>query len=412
MDAESVSRPESVDQLSEEVRRAAATETRLVVVSAGSKRNMGRPVNAQHEIDLSALSGVKLYEPEELVMTADAGTPLVEIEQLTAECGQHLAFEPPDFGPLLGEQPAQGTVAGAIACNIAGPRRIKAGAARDHFLGFEAINGRGEPFKSGGRVVKNVTGYDLSKLMAGSWGTLGVMTEVTLKVLPIGETTSTVMAAGLDDASAVRLLTCALQSPNDVSGAAHLPLVVATRSAVLPISESVTALRLEGPVPSVTDRAADLTRVAEEICNACTGQVIEPLDAEASSLFWAEVRDARFFAVSDTTLWRMSVPPAEGPRIANTIVTALGAAEHYFDWGGGLIWIAAEQSQDAGASVVRSALGEKGGHAMLVRAPEEVRSCVSVFQPLDPVLDRLNRQVKASFDPLGILNPGRMYAGM
>ncbi len=412
MAAESVSRPETANQLHEEVRRAVAAETPLVVIGAGSKRNMGRPVDAQHEVDLSALSGVKLYEPEELVMTAAAGTALAEIEQLTAKRGQQLAFEPPDLGPVLGEQPAQGTVAGAIACNLAGPRRIKAGAARDHLLGFQAVNGRGELFKSGGRVVKNVTGYDLSKLMAGSWGTLGVMTEVTFKVLPAADTASTVIVSGLDDVTAIKLLTSALQSPNDVSGAAHLPGAVTARSAALSLAESITALRIEGPAPSVVERAAALTRIAEEYCNVDAGQVVAPLDAGTSSLFWAEIRDVRFFAASNHLLWRISAPPVEGPRIASAIVAELATAEHYFDWGGGLIWIAAEPTQDASAAVVRAALEAGGGYATLVRAPEETRSRVSVFQPLDAALDNLNRQVKASFDPLGILNPGRMYAGM
>ena len=412
MVATSVSRPESADQLHELMRQAVADETRLAVVGAGSKRSMGRPIDTQHEIDLSELSGVKLYEPEELVLTAVAGTPLAEIEQITAERDQQLAFEPPDFGPLLGEPPGKGTVAGAIACNLGGPRRIKSGAARDHFLGFQAINGRGEPFKSGGRVVKNVTGYDLPKLLAGSWGTLGVMTEVTLKILPAAEVTATVLVAGLDDATANKLMTSALQSPNDVSGAAHLPAVVSAKSGVLAIEESVTALRIEGPAPSVADRATALASMAGEYCRTDDVQILEPLDPAASLLFWAEVRDARFFVATDDPLWRLSVPPAEGPRIASAIVSALGTAKHYFDWGGGLIWIATQRSPDAGADIVRAALGINGGHATLVRAPQEIRARVSVFQPLEPVLEGLNRQVKASFDPLGILNPGRMYEGL
>ena len=407
-----VSRPDTANQLLEEVRSAMAAESPLSIVGAGSKRNMGRPMETTSAIDLSALTGVMLYEPEELVISAAAGTPIAEIEELVAAHSQQLAFEPPDLGPIVGEKKARGSIGGAIACNLSGPRRIKAGAARDHVLGFHAISGRGEQFKSGGRVVKNVTGYDLSKLISGSWGTLGVMTQVTLKVLPTAESTSTVVVIGLDDTAAIKFLTSALQSSNDISGAAHLPGLVATRSSAFAIAESVTAVRVEGPSPSVAYRIADLTRIAEEHCRTAGGQIIEPLDAGVSFLFWAEVRDVSYFATSEKPLWRLSVPPTAGPKIAGLIVNALVNVEHFFDWGGGQIWLSVEPTPDAGETAVRNALMEVGGHASLVRAPEETRLRVPVFQPLDPVLYQLNSRIKASFDPLGILNPGRMYEGI
>ena len=412
MSAAPVSRPDTANQLLEEVRRAVAAESPLSIAGAGSKRNMGRPMETNSALDLSALTGVMLYEPEELVISAAAGTPVAEIEELVAAHGQQLAFEPPDLGPIVGEKKARGTVGGAIACNLSGPRRIKAGAARDHVLGFHAVSGRGEQFKSGGRVVKNVTGYDLSKLISGSWGTLGAMTEVTLKVLPVAESMSTVAVIGLDDVAAIKFLVSALQSPNEVSGAAHLPGLVATRSSAFSIAESVTAVRIEGPRPSVAHRIVDLTRIAEEHCRSTGGQIIEPLDAGVSLLFWAEVRDVSYFATSEKPLWRLSVPPTAGPQVAGSIANALVNVEHYFDWGGGQIWLSVEATPDAGETAVRSALTEVGGHATLVRAPEKTRLRVPVFQPLDPVLYQLNRRVKDSFDPLGILNPGRMYEGI
>jgi len=407
-----VNRPDTADQLLEEVRYAVAKKIPVSIVGAGSKWNMGRPMETTSVIELSALSGVMLYEPEELVISAAAGTPIAEIEKLVAAHDQQLAFEPPDFGPVFGEKKARGTVGGAIACNLSGPRRIKAGAARDHLLGFHAISGRGEQFKSGGRVVKNVTGYDLSKLISGSWGTIGVMTEITLKVLPVAESTSTFVVVGLDDTAAIKLLTKILQSSNDVSGAVHLPNVVAARSDVFSITESVTAVRVEGPVPSVTYRIADLTRIAEEHCRTAGGQIIEPLDGSASLLFWAEVRDASYFTTSENPLWRLSVPPTVGPQVANSIADALVNIEYFFDWGGGQIWLSVESTPDAGESAVRSVIMKVGGHANLVRASKETRLRVSVFQPLDPVLYQLNRRIKDSFDPLGILNPGRMYEGI
>ena len=166
----------------------------------GSKRAIGRPAQTDLTLDLSALSGITLYEPEELVLSAKAATPLAEIEALVAAKGQQLAFEPMDYATLLGGVAGRGTIGGALAANLSGPRRIKAGAARDHFLGFSAVSGRGETFKSGGRVVKNVTGYDLCKLIAGSWGTLAAMTEVTIKVLPAAETEETLLIRGLEPA--------------------------------------------------------------------------------------------------------------------------------------------------------------------------------------------------------------------
>ena len=412
MSATLVNRPDTADQLLEEVRYAVAKKIPVSIVGAGSKWNMGRPMETISVIELSALSGVMLYEPEELVISAAAGTPIAEIEKLVAAHGQQLAFEPPDFGPVFGEKKARGTVGGAIACNLSGPRRIKAGAARDHLLGFHAISGRGEQFKSGGRVVKNVTGYDLSKLISGSWGTIGVMTEITLKVLPVAASTSTFVVVGLDDTAAIKLLTKILQSSNDVSGAVHLPNVVAARSDVFSITESVTAVRVEGPVPSVTYRIADLTRIAEEHCRTAGGQIIEPLDGSASLLFWAEVRDASYFTTSENPLWRLSVPPTVGPQVANSIADALVNIEYFFDWGGGQIWLSVESTPDAGESAVRSVIMKVGGHANLVRASKETRLRVSVFQPLDPVLYQLNRRIKDSFDPLGVLNPGRMYEGI
>ena len=239
------------------VRWAVASGKTLELTGAGSKRAIGRAAQWDLTLDLSGLNGVTLYEPQELVLTARAGTPLAEIEALLAANGQQLAFEPMDYAPLLGGPAGSSTIGGALAANLSGPRRIKAGAARDHFLGFQAVSGRGERFKSGGRVVKNVTGYDLCKVMAGSWGTLAALTEVTIKTLPRPETEATVVVLGLDAAAAARAMTAAMNSSCDVSGAAHLPAALGVR---LPIGEAVgggrtiTALRLEGVAPSVTHR--------------------------------------------------------------------------------------------------------------------------------------------------------------
>src|SRR4051794_37981459 len=233
----------------------------LEVIGRGSKRALGRPSQSDLTLDLSDLSGVTLYEPEELVLSAKAGTPIAEIEALVAERGQQLDFEPMDYGPILGFKAGAGSLGGALAANLSGPRRIKAGAARDHFLGVSAVSGRGEAFKSGGRVVKNVTGYDLCKLLAGSYGTLAAMIDVTIKTLPKPETEETVMVAGLDDARAAEAMAAAMGSACDVSAAAHLPKTVAMSFDGLHAAEGATIFRLEGVAPSVRHRKTSLAEL-------------------------------------------------------------------------------------------------------------------------------------------------------
>src|SRR5262245_52803618 len=248
------------------VQWALAEGKSLEIAGRGTKRAIGRPAQTDLTLDLSALTGVTLYEPEELVLTARAGTPIAEIEALVASNGQQLAFEPMDYAPLLGAVAGGGTVGGVLAANLSGPRRIKAGAARDHFLGLTAVSGRGETFRSGGRVVKNVTGYDLCKLLAGSWGTLAALTEVTVKTLPRPETEATVAVAGLDDAAAIQAMTAAMGSSCDVSGAAHLPVAVAASTPLAQAAgggRALTLLRLEGVAPSVAHRQAALIAIVK-----------------------------------------------------------------------------------------------------------------------------------------------------
>ncbi len=406
-------RPTTADELLAAVKDALADATPLEILGAGTKRDIGRPFQAGRRLETAAMTGITLYEPGELVMSARAGTPMAEIEAQLKKNNQELAFEPPDLGPLLGGAAGAQTIGGVLAGNLAGPRRIKAGSARDHFLGFHAVSGRGEAFKSGGRVMKNVTGYDLSKLLAGSWGTLAVMSDVTLKVLPAAEKTRSVLVLGLDPAAAVRAMTAALQSAHDVSGAAHLPAALAARSSVSYVSgagKSVTALRLEGTPGSVAWRCAELTKQMADF------GAVEELHSMNSATLWRELRDVSFLVEPrDRPVWRLSVPPQAGPSVAAAIAKVIDAS-WFMDWGGGLIWLSgAPGSADAGAGVVRDAVfGTVGadGHATLYRAPADLRASVAVFQPQPPALAALTERVKDSFDPKRILNPGRMYAGV
>jgi glycolate oxidase FAD binding subunit len=403
--------PRDAKEVEAAVQWALGAGRALEIVGHGSKRAIGRPAQTDLTLDLASLSGVTLYEPDELVLSAKAGTSLADIEALVASKGQQLAFEPMDYAPLLGSTAGRGSIGGALATNLAGPRRIKAGAARDHFLGFSAVSGRGETFKSGGRVVKNVTGYDLCKLMAGSWGTLAAMTEVTIKVLPRPETEATVVLTGLDDAAAVRAMAVAMGSSCDVSGAAHLPLGVAVR---IPLGEAVasgralTALRLEGVAPSVVHRKSALHALLRPF-----GEVAA-IDELVSRNLWRAVRDVTPFAANrtgaDEPLWCISTAPAKGAELASAI-TGAADAEVLYDWAGGRLWVLVH-ADDAAAALVRRAVRACGGHATLLRAPAAMRAAADVFEPPEAALAALTKRVKDSFDPKGVLNPGRVWPGV
>ncbi|HEY3951236.1 glycolate oxidase subunit GlcE [Phenylobacterium sp.] len=381
--------PKTAAEVAALVAEANAAGRSLEIVGGGTKRAVGAGVSADAVVSLAALDKVIDYAPEELVLTAQPGVPLAALETLVASHGQVLPFEPPHLTRLLGSK-GRPTLGGALAANLSGPRRLRAGAARDHFLGLAAVTGRGEIVKAGGRVVKNVTGYDLPKLVAGSWGTLAVMTEVTIKVLPAARTEITLLLFGLTDPRAGEALTVALNAPVDVSGAAHLPQAVAARPP-LKGEMAVTAIRLEGFAASVAARADHLAATLRSFGR------IEALDAALSRDFWAQVREVEAFArVKRSSVWRVSLPPAAGWRLTETV-----AGEAFYDWGGGLVWLLSE----AAPTEVHAAAHALGGHATLFRGEGPATAL------LDPALAALSARVKAAFDPRGVLNPGRMGLG-
>jgi glycolate oxidase FAD binding subunit len=398
--------PSDGRETAEIVAWAAAEGRSLELVAGGAMRAFGRPVKTEHVLDLRRLAGVVAYEPAELVLTARPAAPLKTVIAELAAAGQMLAFEPPDWRPLLGGE-GEPTLGGAIACGLAGPRRVRAGSARDYLLGFAAVNGFGEVWKAGGKVVKNVTGYDMMKLQAGAFGTLSALTEVTLKASPKPETATTLALAGLDDEAAIRLLARALNSPFEVSGAAHLPAAAARRSSVAALSEGqggATLLRLEGPLVSVAYRT--------EALEALLGRGARLTEAQ-SEIAWKEVAEVRPLLVPGSrVVWRACPTPSRAVEVARTCIQALPSAEVFFDWGGGLVWLSLDGSDagaDAGAAVIRGAVGRAGGHATLVVASEAQRAFVPVFEPAPGPLARLGAGVKAAFDPRNILNPGRMH---
>jgi glycolate oxidase FAD binding subunit len=398
--------PQTEGEIVEAVQWALAEQAPVEIVGHGSKRDLGRPLQTEHTITLSSYSGVTLYEPEELVLSAKAGTPIAELEALLAASGQAFQFEPMDYGPLLGQPAGQGSLGGLLATNLCGPRRLKSGSARDHVLGVRVVSGRGELFKSGGRVVKNVTGYDLSKGMANSWGTLGIATQITFKVLPAPETETTLVIRGLADDEAARAMAIAMGSSAEVASAAHLPANVAGRviDGVLK-GEASTLLRLEGFAPSVADRATML-----KVLLASAG-TIDDISGETSRKLWQEVRDVIPFADgTERPVWRVSMVPMEAYKLVASL--RMGAAvDAYYDWQGGLVWLRMEGEPEAEA--VRALIQKYGGgHATLVRAPITVRAALPVFEPQPAPLAALSKRLKQQFDPSGILNPGRMVAGV
>jgi len=354
----------------------AGAQRPLEPVGGGSKRAIGQPVEADL-LDLAALAGIVTYEPAELVLTARAATPLATLDASLSTHAQRLAFEPPDFGTLLGVHGEQ-TIGGVLAANLAGSRRVAAGAARDHFLGFNAVSGRGERFRAGGKVVKNVTGYDLPKLLAGSWGTLAVLTDVTLRVTPAAELDRTLVVASATPAASVALLSAALGSPYDVSAAGFDPALG-------------SLLRIEGFAASVAART-------DALCAQLRATATEVIDGAASRQLWHSHASAVALAPS-SVVWRISVAPADAP----AVLERLRPNRYLLDWGGGLIWAAFDAVE---AARVRAAFG--AGHATLIKAPAADRAVSPVFQPQPSVAAAVAMRLKAAFDPRGVLNPGRM----
>jgi glycolate oxidase FAD binding subunit len=394
------------------VRAALAGEQPLEIIGHGSRRLIGQPMATNALLDLSDLNAVTSYEPSELVITVQAGAPLADVVSLIDSKNQQFAFEPVSTAALLGT-PNLGTIGGMIGAGLAGPRRIKAGGVRDHLLGAHAVSGFGDSFKAGGRVVKNVTGYDLCKLLAGSWGTLAVMTEVTLKVMPRPESERTLVLQALDDVAANRAMTAALGSPFDVTGAGHLPnsafrAVLGGLGDLGNRQQAVTLLRLEGITASVAHRADALARLLAPFGPA------EILADAASAAIWSSIRDVQPFAANGALgawpVWRIVCPPASGGALGRQLARDTGG-DVIYDWGGGLIWAALPPKPDAHAALVRQRVGAVGGHAALLRAPVEVRRNVDVFHPQQGGLAGLSERVRHSFDPNNILNRGRLARG-
>ncbi len=382
--------PTTEAEVAETVRSASERAVPLEIRGGGTRRALGRPVQAAETLALDSLTGITFYDPGALTLEAAAGTPVGTVERALASEGQRLAFEPMDHRALLGSA-GEPTVGAVVACNVSGPRRVQAGACRDSLLAVRFVEGTGRIVASGRRVMKNVTGYDLVKLLCGSWGTLGVLTEVCLKVLPRPERSATLALECLDAEDAVAAMSRALGSPYEVTGAARLPG-----------DDPSTLLRVEGLADQVDYRLEGLRAMHAGV----SSHVVE---GDEHDRLWRRIRDVEDFAGSERPLWRLSVRPGDAPAVVRRLRDELGA-ETGLDWGGGLVWACLPDPADASADAVRGTLPPAGGHATLVRAPEAVRASVPVFQPQSPRVTAFGEALRDKFDPVRILNPGRMAA--
>ncbi|MGF1622540.1 MAG: FAD-binding protein [Rhodomicrobiaceae bacterium] len=401
--------PPGEEELASLVAQAVGQKMPVEICGNRTKRHIGRPMQVATRISTSEMNGVTLYEPTELVVSAKAGTPLSEIEALLAKNGQELAFEPARWerlSPAGGN--AQATIGATVAVNASGARRILRGSARDHLLGVRAVNGNGEIIKSGGRVMKNVTGYDVARGLAGSWGTLAVLSEVTMKVMPRAEETRSLIFLNLPDEGAVTAMCQAMGTPYEVSGTVHLPAAFVERMAspdIAKLGQPVTVLRLENFSAAVGRRVGELHERLKAF-----GAIYE-LDDERSRSFWDDIRTMKFLDGGDRPLWRITVSPDRAATLVSSLRAQLDCHAAY-EWSGGLIWVEVSPATDAGAAMIRRIIAEFAADAMLVRAPQTTRGAVDVFQPLPEANMALIRGLKEAFDPHRIFNPGRMYAGV
>ncbi|HEX7071042.1 MAG TPA: glycolate oxidase subunit GlcE [Rhodothermales bacterium] len=376
-------RPATLEELRDAIAGAARAGSKLRLRGGGSKDAVGAPTPEVAALDMREFSGIIEYDPPELVLTARAGTPLSDVNDAVASQGQMLAFDPYDHGPMFGALPGAATIGGIVAAGVSGSQRLSRGAARDHLLGFEAVSGAGEIFKAGSKVVKNVTGFDLSKLVAGSWGRLVALTQVTLKVVPRPQVQETMVMHGLDPAAAVAAMAQAVGSPAGVSAAAHLP----DREGA-----PMTLFRVDGFAESVAARKRSLEAVLADVGSA------ETLDGETGVSLWEQIRTAAPLPV-DRPLWRIVVAPRKAP----AVVEMLGDARWILDWAGGLIWAATT----AEAGVLRAAAEAAGGHAMLIRADAILRAKTAALHPPARGVVALEKSIRRAFDPENVFDCGR-----
>ena len=413
-DSDSTEYPQNEKEVSVFIKKFYKSNIPIELVGSGSKRKIGKPLQCAKTLNLSKLNGIIEYLPEELYIKVKANTPIKQIEEELKKNKQQLAFEPIDFGYLLNEKSDYGTAAGQVACNISGPRRFKVGSVRDHVLGFRGVNGKGEIIKSGGVVVKNVTGYDLSKLICGSYGTLVVLTEITFKVLPTPEESKTLIIHSQKIESAIELLGKAISSSNDISGAIFLPKEPEVRGCVMNIENtfklndlkyegSFAAIRIEGSKNSIDQRIKNLINELK-----ITNLNISILEVYQSEIFWNKVKSLEFFSFSKNSILRIVIPPSECVKL---IYQLSNKFKYYIDWGGALMWLEAFELSEEMFESIRRKVVKIGGYVTMIKNSDYLPYVEEVFT-INRDRFNISQNIKKSFDPKRILNPGKMYTGI
>ena len=414
LDSNPTEYPHTEKEVSNFIKKFYKSSLPIELVGSGSKRKIGKPLQCSKTLSLSKLSGIIKYLPEELYIKVKACTSIKEIEDELKKNKQQLAFEPIDFGYFLNGKSDFGTAAGQVSCNISGPRRFKVGSVRDHVLGFRGVNGKGEIIKSGGTVVKNVTGYDLSKLICGSYGTLVALTEITFKVLPAPEESKTLIIHGQKIESAIDFLDKAISSSNDVSGAIFLPGESKITGCTMDIEKtfklndlkyksSFTAIRIEGSKNSVDQRIQNLVNELKVI-----NFKISILEVYQSEIFWNKVKSLEFLSSSKNSILRIAIPPSECVKL---VYQFSNRYKYYLDWGGALIWVEAYELSEEMFDSIRKKVVKLGGYVTMIKNSDYLPYVEDVFTISR---DRFNisQNIKKSFDPKRILNPGKMYTGI
>ena len=407
--------PENEKGVSALIKQFYESNIPIELVGSGSKRKIGKPLQCSKSLNLSKLSGIVEYLPEELYVKVKACTPIRLIEEELKKNKQQLAFEPIDFGYLFSGKSDYGTAAGQVACNISGPRRFKVGSIRDHVLGFRGVNGKGEIIKSGGMVVKNVTGYDLSKLICGSYGTLVALTEITFKILPSPEESKTLVIHNLKLESSVDLLNQAISSSNDISGATFLPTEPECAGSEMNIEAtfklndlkyggSFTAIRIEGTRNSIEERIQNLKNELKII-----DYDVSILATYQSEIFWNKVKNLEIFSATKNNIIRIVIPSSQCVQLVYQLSST--KFKYYLDWGGALIWMEACELTEEMFDSIRKKVIKHGGYISMIKPSDHLPYVEEVFT-INMNRFNISQNIKKSFDPKRILNPGKMYTGI
>ena len=406
--------PEDETQISSVVKELFKKNQPAEVIGLGSKSFIGNKIQSAKKLSLSKLSGIIEYLPEELYIKVKANTPVEFIEKELEKNNQELAFEPIDFGFVENGKSNKGTIAGCLSCNFAGSRRFKVGSVRDHILGFRGVNGKGDIIKSGGTVVKNVTGYDLSKLVSGSFGTLVALSEITLKVLPKKKSSNTITIHTEDKKLVNELFEKISSSSSEVSGAVYVPeepkddsynqnKEMLFKFNDLKFQGSFLALRIEGDKLSIDERIKVLT-MELELQNLNTSI----LDVHQSVPLWKKINSLELFGNTRNNLLRAVIPPSKG----NELIQKIGNKfKYYIDWCGSLYWIEVKSNKNSKITEIKKLIIELGGYLTIVKKSNEFDYEETIFT-VDETRLLISEKIKKSFDPKRIFNPGKMYRGI